>query len=83
MIEDFESVFCNFMEQELPESITEEQLVNVSAQKTGLVSAFISGHLNLMNPTSKCFTKTNELLENNQPKKSALSGLILPDHLRT
>lgn len=73
IIIDFERIFTTFLEIELPEGLGEQQLASVTRQKTDLLIAFVSGHLNFFDPQAKVFKKINEQLGDNTP-----SGLILP-----
>lgn len=83
LTDDFEKVYADFLNHEIPEDANEATVNSFSDYKTALLSAFVSGHLNFADPSSKFFIKFNNLLGPNEEKKSALSGLILPDHLRT
>lgn len=71
---DFEVVMSNFLEIELPDNLSEAQINQVRQQKTDMLSTFISGHLNLLDPTSKTFKGFNEAVGGEETK----TGLILP-----
>lgn len=74
MIVDFEVVMSNFLEIDLPDTISDAQKAQVKQQKTDFLSTFISGHLNLLDPTSKTFKGFNEVVGGEETQ----SGLILP-----
>lgn len=71
---DFEVCFSALLDRELPETITDAQKASISSQKTDLLMAFISGHLNLMDPKSKVFNAMHEDIGN-----VTKSGIILPE----
>jgi hypothetical protein len=81
LLADFETTFSEFLEQEIPDDTLPEVKQSITSQKTGLLVAWVSGHLNAFNPKSEFFVKFETLSIGNK-KKENKSGLILPDHLR-
>lgn len=73
LIADFEEAFSAFLGLQLPDELNEQQRASISRQKTDLLVAFISGHLNFFDPKSKVFKRINNELGTTSP-----SGLILP-----
>lgn len=73
LISDFEDAFGALLNIELPEELSDAQKLSVSRQKTDLLIAFISGHLNFFDPKSKVFARINDM-GNKTP-----SGIILPN----
>jgi hypothetical protein len=80
--EDFEKAYVELLNQELPDDSTEDAKENWANYKTGLLVAFVSGHLNFADPSAKFFAKFNDLLGPTEEVKKP-SGLILPAYLRT
>lgn len=75
LTEDFNRLYADYLNIEMPDAVTDQQKAGASSQKTDLFVSFVTGHLNFLDLNSSLAKKINGKIDKSR------SGLILPDHL--